>query len=229
MRRGLWRAWSAQRRCRCTARGAHDGARQPRRCGPHGHRRRPHAGRPARAAPVLARPGRRGGPMRGCAPGGRGRPRGAPDARGGARGRRRRPAVDRPRDRRRPARRRRTPPARRRHARPARVGPAGPPRHQRSHRCLDHRAHVVDQVRPALVDQVRLRPERARAQGSVRTAGTAVSRALRALDTPGTRQPGSVDAILELRAPNAVGSVLPVTRHPVCGCGWAGGTRTMVG
>ena len=39
----------------------------------------------------------------------------------------------------------------------------------------------------------------------------------------------SVDAILELRSPDAVVSVLPVTRHPVCGCGWAEAPRTMVG
>jgi len=114
----------------------------------------------------------------------------------------------------------------------ARVGPLVLPGTSACLWCLDHRAHDVDPAWPALTDQVRLRHARARAQGSVLTAAaaaTAVAQALQVVDTPGTQQPLSVDAILELRAPDAVVSVLPVTRHPVCGCGWAGGTRTMVG
>jgi len=114
----------------------------------------------------------------------------------------------------------------------ARVGPLVLPGTTACLWCLDHRARDLDPAWPALTDQVRLRHSTARAQGSVlaaAAAATAIAQALQLVDTPGTAQPLSVGAILELRAPDAVVSVLPVARHPVCGCGWAGGTRTMVG
>ena len=114
----------------------------------------------------------------------------------------------------------------------ARVGPLVLPGTTACLWCLEHRARDLDPAWPALTDQVRLRHSTARAQGSVlaaAAAATAIAQARQLVDTPGTAQPLSIDAILELRAPDAVVSVLPVARHPVCGCGWAGGTRTMVG
>jgi bacteriocin biosynthesis cyclodehydratase domain-containing protein len=114
----------------------------------------------------------------------------------------------------------------------ARVGPLVLPGRSACLWCLDHRQHERDPAWPALTDQVRLHHATARAQGSVlatAAAATAVAQALQLVDTPGTARPLSVDAILELRSPDAVVTVLPVARHPLCGCGWTGATRTMVG
>ena len=114
----------------------------------------------------------------------------------------------------------------------ARVGPLVLPGRSACLWCLDQRQHDLDAAWPALADQVRLHHPVARAQSSflaTAAAATAVAQALQVVDTPGGARPLSVDAILELRSPDAVVSVLPVTRHPVCGCGWAEAPRTMVG
>jgi bacteriocin biosynthesis cyclodehydratase domain-containing protein len=114
----------------------------------------------------------------------------------------------------------------------ARVGPLVLPGRSACLWCLDRRQQERDPAWPALTDQVRLHHPVARAQSSVlatAAAATAVAQALQVVDTPGTQQPLSIDAILELRSPDAVVAVLPVARHPLCGCGWTGATRTMVG
>jgi len=114
----------------------------------------------------------------------------------------------------------------------ARVGPLVLPGVSACLWCLDQRNRERDVAWPALTDQVRLHHAVARAQGSVlatAAAATAVAQVLQVVDTPGTQQPLSIDAILELRSPDAVVHVLPVARHPLCGCGWTGATRTMVG
>jgi bacteriocin biosynthesis cyclodehydratase domain-containing protein len=114
----------------------------------------------------------------------------------------------------------------------ARVGPLVLPGRSACLWCLDHRHRERDPAWPALTDQVRLHHPVARAQSSVlatAAAATAVAQALQVVDPPGASRPLCIDAVLELRSPDAVVRVLPVARHPVCGCGWAGGTRTMVG
>ena len=114
----------------------------------------------------------------------------------------------------------------------ARVGPLVLPGVSACLWCLDQRNRERDVAWPALTDQVRLHHAVARAQGSVlatAAAATAVAQVLQVVDTPGTQQPLSIDAILELRCRDAVVRVLPVARHPLCGCGWTGATRTMVG
>ena len=114
----------------------------------------------------------------------------------------------------------------------ARVGPLVLPGRSACLWCLDQRHRERDVAWPALVDQVRLHHPVARAQSSslaTAAAALAVAQALQVVDTPGTQQPLSIGAILELRSPDAVARVLPVSVHPLCGCGWAGGTRTMVG
>jgi hypothetical protein len=98
--------------------------------------------------------------------------------------------------------------------------------------CLDHRASDRDAAWPALADQVRLRHATARAQNGVLAtvaAATAVAQALQLVDAPGTATPVCLGAQVELRAPDALARVVPVAPHPACGCGWDGGTRTMVG
>ena len=114
----------------------------------------------------------------------------------------------------------------------ARVGPLVIPGLTPCLWCVDRRACDADAAWPALADQLRLRHSRARAQSGVlaATAGAfAVAQVLQLVDAPDTAAPVCADAQVEFRAPDCLSRVLRVVRHPVCGCGWAGGTVTMVG
>ena len=114
----------------------------------------------------------------------------------------------------------------------ARVGPLVVPGSTACLWCLDHRARDLDAAWPALADQIRLRHATARAQDGVLAtvaAAMAVAQALQLVDAPGTAAPACLGAQVELRTPDAIGRLLPVTRHPTCGCGWNGGPVTMVG
>lgn len=114
----------------------------------------------------------------------------------------------------------------------ARVGPLVLPGRGPCLWCLEHRARDADPAWPAIADQLRLRHPRARAQGgplAAAAAALAVAQALVVVDTPGGPPPVTASATLELRAPECLPEVRPAQRHPVCGCGWEGGTVTMVG
>ena len=114
----------------------------------------------------------------------------------------------------------------------ARIGPLVIPGRTPCLWCLDHRACDLDPAWPALADQIRLRHSRARAQSGVLAAAAAafaVAQALQVVDSPGSTTAVTTGAQVELRAPDCVTRVLPVTAHPVCGCGWAGGRDTMTG
>jgi hypothetical protein len=101
-----------------------------------------------------------------------------------------------------------------------RVGPLVLPGRSARLWCLDRRQHERDPAWPGsptgCACTIPWPAPRARSSRQV-------------VDTPGTQEPLSIDAILELRSPDAVVTVLPVARHPLCGCGWTGATRTMVG
>ncbi|CAB4851419.1 unannotated protein [freshwater metagenome] len=113
----------------------------------------------------------------------------------------------------------------------ARVGPLVIPGHTACLWCLDHRSRDLDQAWPALADQIRLRHSVARAHSGVLAtvaAGFAVAQSLHLIDGPDSLAPVTTRAQVEFRAPDALGVVLPVVPHPVCGCGWGGTTLTMV-
>ncbi len=114
----------------------------------------------------------------------------------------------------------------------ARVGPLVLPGLTACLWCLDRRSCDADAAWPALADQLRLRHSRAQAQSGVLAAAAgafAVAQVLQLVDAPDTATPVCADAQVEFRAPDCLSRVLRVVRHPVCGCGWAGGTVTMVG
>lgn len=94
--------------------------------------------------------------------------------------------------------------------------------------CLDHRSRDLDAAWPALTDQLRLRHAVTRTQ-ALATAGVAaalaVTHALAVVD--GAPLPVTAGAQVAMRAPDHLASVRPVVRHPVCGCGWGGATRTI--
>ncbi len=114
----------------------------------------------------------------------------------------------------------------------ARVGPLVVPGHTACLWCLDRRSCDVDPAWPALTDQVRLRHATARAQSGLLAsvaAAFAVAQALQVIDSGESATPVSLGAQVEFRAPDCLGRVVPVVRHPVCGCGWGGVAVTMVG
>ena len=94
--------------------------------------------------------------------------------------------------------------------------------------CLDRRACDRDAAWPALADQLRLRHAVTRAQGiatATAAAAVAVAHALAVVD--GGAPPVTSTAQVRLTAPDHLAEVLPVTPHPVCGCGWGDSTRTI--
>jgi bacteriocin biosynthesis cyclodehydratase domain-containing protein len=96
--------------------------------------------------------------------------------------------------------------------------------------CLDHRNRDADPAWPALTDQLRLHHPRSRASLGITAAAAAavaVAHALQVVDDGPSAQPASVDAQVELRAPDVLALRRPVVRHPACGCGWAGVGTTM--
>jgi hypothetical protein len=98
--------------------------------------------------------------------------------------------------------------------------------------CLDLRSCDLDAAWPAIADQLRLRHARARASTTVlatAAAAFAVAQTLTVIDTPDRSTAVCLAAQVEFRAPDCLGRVLQVARHPVCGCGWGDRTRTMVG
>jgi hypothetical protein len=114
----------------------------------------------------------------------------------------------------------------------ARVGPLVLPGLTACLWCLDRRSCDVDAAWPALADQLRLRHSRARGQSGVLAAAAsafAVAQVLQVVDAPDSASPVCADALVEFRAPDCLARVVRVVRHPVCGCGWAEGTVTMVG
>ncbi len=114
----------------------------------------------------------------------------------------------------------------------ARVGPLVVPGRTPCLWCLELRAGDRDAAWPALVDQVRLRHPVARAHTGVLTSATAalaVAQVLHLLDAIDARSPVTLGAQVELRAPDGLTRVLPVRRHPGCGCGWQSQGDTMAG
>ena len=94
--------------------------------------------------------------------------------------------------------------------------------------CLDRRSCDRDAAWPALADQLRLRHAVTLAQGMATAsaaAAVAVAQVLAVVD--GGAPPVTSTAQVALRAPDHLAEVLPVTRHPVCGCGWGDSTRTI--
>lgn len=96
--------------------------------------------------------------------------------------------------------------------------------------CLDHRHRDADPAWPALVDQLRLHHPRSHASLGIAAsaaAAVAVAHVLQVVDHGATARPSSLDAQVELRAPDLLATRRPVVRHPACGCGWAGVGTTM--
>jgi hypothetical protein len=94
--------------------------------------------------------------------------------------------------------------------------------------CLDRRACDRDAAWPALTDQLRLRHAVARAQSMASAssaAAAAVAQVLALID--GAASVMTLGAQLAIEGPDHLAAVLPVTRHPVCGCGWGDTTRTI--
>ena len=114
----------------------------------------------------------------------------------------------------------------------ARVGPLVIPGRTACLWCLELSARDRDAAWPALVDQVRLRHAVARAHTGVLTvsaATLAVAQVLHLLDTGDECAPVTATAQIEVGTPDGLTRVLPVQRHPACGCGWAGNDDTMAG
>jgi hypothetical protein len=114
----------------------------------------------------------------------------------------------------------------------ARVGPLVLPGLTACLWCVDRRARDHDAAWPALADQLRLRHPRAWAQSGVLAAvagAFAVAQALQVVDGAAPGSAVCADAQVEFRAPDCLPEALRVVRHPVCGCGWAEGSATMVG
>jgi bacteriocin biosynthesis cyclodehydratase domain-containing protein len=96
--------------------------------------------------------------------------------------------------------------------------------------CLDHRQRDGDPAWPALTDQLRLHHPASRASLGITAAAAAavaVAHVLQIVDDGASARPASVDAQVELRAPDLLATRVPVVRHPVCGCGWEGVGTTM--
>ena len=96
--------------------------------------------------------------------------------------------------------------------------------------CLDHRHRDADPAWPALVDQLRLHHPRSRASlgiAATAAAALAVAQVLQVVDAGTLARPASLDAQVELSAPDLLAAHHPVVRHPACGCGWAGVGTTM--
>lgn len=93
--------------------------------------------------------------------------------------------------------------------------------------CLDHRSRDRDAAWPALTDQVRLRHPVSRTQAMPAAAAAAAAAVAQVVAVIDGADVLTLGAQLAFEAPDHVAHVLPVTRHPVCGCGWAGGTRTI--
>ena len=96
--------------------------------------------------------------------------------------------------------------------------------------CLDHRYRDADPAWPALVDQLRLHHPRSHASLGIAAsaaAAVAVAHVLQVVDQGATARPASLDAQVELSAPDLLAVRRPVVRHPACGCGWAGVGTTM--
>lgn len=96
--------------------------------------------------------------------------------------------------------------------------------------CLDHRHRDADPAWPALVDQLRLHHPRSRASlgiAATAAAALAVAQVLQVVDEGTAARPSTLDAQVELSAPDLLPARRPVVRHPACGCGWAGVGTTM--
>jgi bacteriocin biosynthesis cyclodehydratase domain-containing protein len=94
--------------------------------------------------------------------------------------------------------------------------------------CLDRRACDRDAAWPALTDQLRLRHAVSRTQSmpaASSAAAAAVAQVLARID--GSASVVTLGAQLVLRGPEHLVAVVPVTPHPVCGCGWDASTRTI--
>ena len=94
--------------------------------------------------------------------------------------------------------------------------------------CLDRAACDRDAAWPALTDQLRLRHAVTRAQSmaaATAAAALAVAQVLAVVD--GSTSIVTLGAQLAVRGPDHLADVVPVTRHPVCGCGWGDTTRTI--
>jgi len=113
----------------------------------------------------------------------------------------------------------------------AHVGPFVLPGRSACLWCLDQRRRDQDAAWPGVADQIRLRHHRASTSlgtASAAAAALAVAHLLQLVDDPGA-MPLSVDAQLILRSPDLVAERVRMVAHPVCGCGWAATTSTMVG
>ena len=92
----------------------------------------------------------------------------------------------------------------------------------------DRAACDRDAAWPALTDQLRLRHAVTRAQSmaaATAAAALAVAQVLAVVD--GSTSIVTLGAQLAVRGPDHLADVVPVTRHPVCGCGWGDTTRTI--